>query len=90
MLWLGAFYTCLTGVSPGVMDTQQGAIVSGSVWDRFRESQGRGPGKQTPTRSFYTCKSYLHMLFKHTSVQIWETRDSVREGIRPLDGGCQA
>ena len=30
MLRLGAFYTCLTDISSGVMDTQQGAFVSGS------------------------------------------------------------
>jgi len=72
------------------MDTQQSAFVSGSVWDRVRDRQGRGPGKQTPKRIFYTCKSYLHVLFKYTSVRIWETRDSVREGILPLDGECRA
>ena len=77
-------------ISLGVMGMQQGAFVSGSVWDPVRERQGWGPGKQTPTRIFYTCKSYLHMLFEYTSVQIWETRDGVREGIQPLDGGCGA
>ena len=76
-------------ISVGGMDTQQSAFVSGSVWDLVRERQGRGPGKQTPMRIFYTCKSYLHMLFKHTSGQKWETRDSVREGIQPLNGGCR-
>ena len=66
------------GFSLGVKDTQQGAIVSGSVWDRVRERQGRGPGKQTPTRIFCTCKSEGSE-GSEGSEAVRAVRDNVRE-----------